>query len=79
LRKNTFRVIIRIKKIFLKCFLRFSSSCQKQITGHATKDIGDDYIKPKPELIYEKAVMKIDWGLDFNHLKISKFVIQRKD
>ncbi|MDB4442264.1 tyrosine-type recombinase/integrase [bacterium] len=44
------------------------------LTGHATKDIGDDYIKPKPELIYEKAVMKIDWGLDFGHLKNSKFV-----
>ena len=44
------------------------------LTGHATKDIGDDYIKPKPELIYDKAVLKINWGLDFGHLKKSKFV-----
>ena len=43
-------------------------------TGHTTKAIGDDYIKPKPKLIYEKAVLKIDWDLDFSHLKKSKFV-----
>jgi integrase len=44
------------------------------LTGHATKDIGDGYIKPKPKLIFEKAVMKIDWDLDLSHLKKGKFV-----
>ena len=44
------------------------------LTGHATKAIGDDYIKPKPKLIYEKAVLKIEWDLDLSHLKKSKFV-----
>jgi integrase len=39
------------------------------LTGHTTKPIGDDYIKPKPKLIYEKAVLKIDWNLDLGHLK----------
>jgi integrase len=44
------------------------------LTGHSTKDVGDDYIKPEVDLIYEKAVLKIKWDFDLSHLKKSKFV-----
>ena len=44
------------------------------LTGHTTQDVAARYIKPKPEMLYKSAVLKIDYGIDLSHLKRSKWV-----
>ena len=42
------------------------------LQGHSQKGVGGDvYLKDiNPQSLYEECVLKIDWGIDFNKLKI---------
>jgi integrase len=48
------------------------------LVGHAIKgETGGRYGKRyEPKLLYEKAVLKLDYGLDLSHLKNSKWVVR---
>lgn len=48
------------------------------LVGHSLSgETGGRYIKPlRPKLLYEKTVIKLDYNIDLNHLKNSKFVVR---